>query len=44
MVMYFTILILVLMGALAFTIGSFIKVCRLMNGCIASANSVDGQR
>ena len=39
--MYFAILILVLLSVFAVTLGGFIKVCRLMNGCITNPNSVD---
>ena len=39
--MNFAILILVLLSVLAITLGGFIKVCRLMNGCITHSNSVN---
>ena len=42
--MYFAILILVLLGVSAITLGGFIKVCRLMNGCITHSNSVDNHQ
>ena len=39
--MHFAILILVLLGVFAITLGGFIKVCRLMSDCTSNSNSVD---
>lgn len=42
--MHLAILILVLLGVFALTLGGFFKVCRLMNGCITSSKSADNHQ
>jgi hypothetical protein len=43
-IMHFAILTLILLGVSAITLGGFIKVCRLMNGCITHSNSADNHQ